>query len=130
MELTPDDVLIRREELEGFAVQSDGHMTIALDTHMSPELVSEGLAREVVHTIQTARKDAGFEITDRITIELVTHSADLRQAVDQFEEYIRRETLATLLTVETGHGDQRAGDHEYGVVVSRRQSDTAELTQA
>ncbi len=130
VELSPEDVLIRREELAGYAVQSDGHMTIALDTHMTQELLAEGLAREVVHTIQTARKDAGFEITDRIVIELVTHSEALKDAVNQFSEYIRRETLATDLTVEAGHGDQRAGDYEYGVAVSRRMNDTAILTQA
>ncbi|MCB1059262.1 MAG: isoleucine--tRNA ligase [Calditrichaeota bacterium] len=130
VELSPEDVLIRREELEGYAVQSDGHMTIALDTHMSPELVAEGLAREVVHSIQSARKDAGFEITDRIAIELATEGEELKQAVRRFEEYICRETLCTELSIAHGSGDQKAGDHEFGVIVSRTVGTSKELTRA
>jgi len=129
-ELTSEDVLIRREELAGFAVQSDGHMTIALDTHMTPELVAEGLAREVVHSIQSARKDAGFEITDRIEIELSLESAELADAVRQFEEYICRETLCTDLTIAHGSGDQKAGDHAFGLTVARRSESATETTQA
>ncbi len=128
--LTPEDVLVRRDELEGFAVKSNGHMTIALDTYLTQELTAEGLAREIVHSIQTARKDAGFEITDRISIELATLSGELEDAVNQFAEYICRETLALELTVIAGHGDQRAGEHEFGVAVSRKAAHTAVETQA
>ncbi|MCB9366081.1 MAG: isoleucine--tRNA ligase [Calditrichaeota bacterium] len=128
--LTPEDVLVRREELEGYAVKSNGHMTIALDTHMTEELTAEGLAREVVHSIQTSRKDAGFEITDRISIELTTRSAELERAVVGFSDYICRETLALDLKVVAGHGDQRAGEHEFGVTVSRKTAQSTVETQA
>ncbi len=130
VELTSEDVLIRREELAGYAVQSDGHMTIALDTHMTPELIEEGLAREVVHSIQSARKDAGFEITDRISIELATESEQLANALKQFEEYVCRETLCTELSITHGTGDQKAGEYEFGLIVSRRTEESNILTQA
>ena len=69
-------------------------MTVALDTELTPDLESEGFAREVVHHIQNLRKQSGFEITDRILVDLQSPSAELARALDQHREYICRETLA------------------------------------
>ncbi len=65
-----------------------------LSTELTPELVAEGLARDVVRLVQDQRKDTGCEYTDRIEVGLVTSSADLAAAVAKFREYIAGETLA------------------------------------
>jgi isoleucyl-tRNA synthetase len=93
-ELTLDDMIIRRTERPGLALKSDGHMTVALDTEVTPELEAEGLAREVVHHIQNLRKQSGFEITDRITVEIATESKRLSEALETYRDYVCRETLA------------------------------------
>jgi isoleucyl-tRNA synthetase len=126
--LTHEDVLIRREEQSGLAIQSDGHMTIALDTTMTSELVAEGLAREVVHTIQSARKESGLEITDRISIEIETNAAELASALREYEEYICRETLSLGLEIREGTGDYRANEHAFQVKVTRRDQAAMRLT--
>ncbi len=70
VELTKDDTLIEPMQKEGFDAESQNGMTVVLDTHMTDELISEGFAREVVSKLQTMRKDAGFEVVDRIGISL------------------------------------------------------------
>jgi len=74
-------------------VAEEGGYTVALDTAITPELVDEGLAREIVHRLQTMRKNAGFEIADYIT----THyqgDTDITRVLRQFEGYVRQETLS------------------------------------
>ncbi|HEY3295868.1 MAG TPA: class I tRNA ligase family protein [bacterium] len=93
-DLTRDDMLIRRTERPGLALKSDGYMTVALDTEVTEELEAEGLAREVVHHIQNLRKQSGFDITDRITVELSTESPRLNDALKAYRDYVCRETLA------------------------------------
>ncbi|MCC8081943.1 MAG: isoleucine--tRNA ligase [Lachnospiraceae bacterium] len=66
--LTEDDLLIFVAQTEGFATESSGDMTVVLDTHLTPELIEEGLVREIVSKIQTMRKEAGFEVMDHITV--------------------------------------------------------------
>lgn len=72
-EFTEDDLLITSESAEGFASASDKGLTVALDVHLTPELVAEGVLRELISKVQTMRKEAGFEVTDRIN---VTFKAD------------------------------------------------------
>jgi isoleucyl-tRNA synthetase len=98
--LTLDDIQIRRVERVGLALKSDGHMTVALDTELTPELEAEGMAREVVHHIQNLRKQTGLEITDRIEVQFSAESAQLREALRIHEDYVRRETLATSLELK------------------------------
>jgi isoleucyl-tRNA synthetase len=93
--LALEDIQIRRVERAGLALKSDGHMTVALDTELTPELEAEGMAREVVHHIQNLRKQTGLDITDRIHVQLSAESAPLREALQLHEDYLRRETLAT-----------------------------------
>src|SRR5262249_7778080 len=64
--LAPGDLLITTRDLPGFTVEQEQDYTVALTTVVTPELADEGLAREIVHRIQTMRRDAGFEIADRI----------------------------------------------------------------
>jgi isoleucyl-tRNA synthetase len=74
-------------------VEQEGDVTVALDTEVTPELRAEGLARESVKRIQNLRKDAGFEVTDRI--EIGYHGSDrIAEAVAAHADWIRNETLA------------------------------------
>ena len=72
IELTPEDVQVEREVREGLVAANEGLITIALDTQLSPALIEEGLAREIVNKINTMRRDAGFEVSDRIHIRMET----------------------------------------------------------
>jgi isoleucyl-tRNA synthetase len=77
----------------GLAVAEEGGYTVALDTTITPDLADEGLAREIVHRLQTMRKNAGFDIADYIT----THyqgDANITRVLRQFEGYVRQETLS------------------------------------
>ena len=91
--LTDEDVLIEREALKGLVAACFGSVTIALDTHLSESLIQEGYAREIVNKINTMRKDAGFEVTDRIAIEMET-PAEVEIAFHKYREYIVGEVLA------------------------------------
>ena len=92
-----EDVEVQHEDLHGWLVETDGTVTVALDTEMTPELISEGFAREFVNRIQNMRKDAGFEVTNRIAISY-TGSAAIVSALERLREYVMSETLAASLT--------------------------------
>ncbi len=94
--LTDEDVQVVRNEKEGYAVESEGGVTIALVTELTGELIEEGFARELVNKIQNMRKTSGFEVTDRIMVALDAPEA-IRKAADHYSEFIRRETLADKL---------------------------------
>ena len=66
--LEKDDVLIEMTQKEGFVASSDKGITVVMDTNLTPELIEEGFVREIVSKIQTMRKDAGFEVMDKITV--------------------------------------------------------------
>jgi isoleucyl-tRNA synthetase len=94
--LVEDDVEIAQVEAEGYAVESDGDVTVALSTELTAELVEEGFARELVNKIQNMRKTSDFNVTDRIEVTL--HAEEpLVGAAQRFDEYIRSETLARTL---------------------------------
>ncbi len=92
--LSGDDVLIETESAEGYACGEDGGYLTALDTSLSEALISEGLAREVVRSIQDARKQAGLEVSDRIVLG-VKGTGGVDAALTQHRDYIMSETLAT-----------------------------------
>jgi isoleucyl-tRNA synthetase len=71
-------------------------LVAALDTALSPELIAEGRAREIVHRLQTLRKEAGLDVADRIEIEY-SGPEELERAIQRFADYLRRETLAISL---------------------------------
>ncbi|MBV6511140.1 MAG: Isoleucine--tRNA ligase [Ignavibacteriaceae bacterium] len=91
--VTPADVEIISSDIKGWSVESDNGVTVALDTELTEELIAEGLSREFVNRVQNMRKDAGFEVTDRIRI-IYTADEQLVKAVEQFKENIASETLA------------------------------------
>ncbi|HET6513112.1 MAG TPA: isoleucine--tRNA ligase [Candidatus Kapabacteria bacterium] len=96
-ELERGDIEIQAEDIEGWLVSSEGGLTVALDTQLSEPLIHEGLAREFVNRIQNIRKDSGFDVTDRIKIEVHGASEVLQRAVSSFSSYICEETLANSL---------------------------------
>lgn len=97
LEILPEEVEVRVQAREGFAVASDGPYLAALVTTLTPELVEEGLARELVRRIQDLRKTAGLEIADRIKVT-VKATPGLQKACRSFRDYIMTETLALELT--------------------------------
>ncbi len=88
-----EEVEVRLTGKEGFAVASDGSYTVALTTGITPELRDEGFARELVNKIQNMRKEADFNVTDRIKVYLSTTEA-VTTASGVYDDYIKRETLA------------------------------------
>jgi len=91
-----DDVEIVSEAIEGFVAQSDGDLTVALDTRLNEELVAEGLAREFVNRVQNMRKEAGFKVTDRIQVSYHAPSV-IQKSIVMKKEYIQQEILAVSL---------------------------------
>lgn len=87
------DVEIISEDMPGWTVANEGSLTVALDLEITPALRQEGLAREVVKRIQAYRKDSGFDITDRILVE-VERTPLLADAVNEFADYIAKQVLA------------------------------------
>lgn len=92
-EILPEEIEVRIQAREGFAVASEGAYLAALVTELTPELEAEGLAREFVRRVQDLRKQADLEIADRIEVYYQA-SSKLANAISQFDEYIRGETLA------------------------------------
>ncbi|HET6992065.1 MAG TPA: DUF5915 domain-containing protein [Bacteroidia bacterium] len=90
------EVEILVDDLPGMLVAIDGRYTVALDVTLSPELLEEGLARELVNRIQNLRKDKDFEVTDKIDVKIKSHDL-LTTAVRNNFNYICSETLATTL---------------------------------
>jgi len=101
--LSDEEVEVVRLEKEGFAVESDGPLSVALATDLSDDLVQEGFARELVNKIQNMRKTSGLEVTDRIKVTLDS-TERVKQAARRHDEFIRSETLADSLDF-SGPGD-------------------------
>mgnify|MGYP006281928139 CR=1 FL=1 len=97
-----DDILVQRTEKQGMTVANEGHITAALDTRLTDDLLREGWARELVSRIQNLRKEANLQVEDRIVVLHDLPEAP-RAAMEQFAETVARETLAVQLTPETLH---------------------------
>jgi len=97
--LTPDDVEIITDDIPGWSVANQDHLTVALDVTITDELHQEGLARELVNRIQNLRKEKGFEVTDKIILHLEKNK-ETEKAFSKFSDYICSETLATLVFKE------------------------------
>jgi isoleucyl-tRNA synthetase len=95
--LDNEDIEVRLQARQGWAAAQGKGCVVVLATELTPELVAEGLARDVVRLIQDRRKDIACQYTDRIEIGLVTSSQVLASAIETFRDYISRETLAAQL---------------------------------
>ncbi len=89
-----EDIEIRRTKREGIEVETQGELTVALDTTITDELRDEGIAREFVNRVQNIRKSSGFSVTDRIIIRY-SGPEQLSTVLQNFKEYVCTETLAT-----------------------------------
>jgi isoleucyl-tRNA synthetase len=98
VELIPGDADIITEDIPGWVVASEGSLTVALDVTISDELQNEGTARELVNRIQNIRKEKGFEVTDRISLEIEKNNG-LNNALSNNYSYICSETLADSLNM-------------------------------
>ncbi|TDO84151.1 isoleucyl-tRNA synthetase [Flavobacterium chryseum] len=94
--LSLEDVEITSQDIEGWLVANSNGITVALDITISEELKNEGIARELVNRIQNIRKDSGFEVTDKIKVQL-KRSGLLEEAILKNEDYIKSETLTDSL---------------------------------
>lgn len=94
--ITKEEVQILQETAQGFVSGTDGDLTVVLDTRLTPELVKEGVARELVNRIQNFRKESGFEVSDRIGLSFRAPE-EVSVVLRQFGEHICVETLAELL---------------------------------
>ena len=90
------EVEITSEDVPGWTVASKGPLTVALDITVTPDLINEGNARELVNRIQKIRKESGFELTDRIQVSLA-EAKELKAAITEFNDYICAEILADKL---------------------------------
>ncbi|WP_299525035.1 isoleucine--tRNA ligase [Winogradskyella sp.] len=96
--LVLDDVEITSQDIEGWLVANEGVLTVALDVTITEELREEGIARELVNRIQNLRKDSGFEVTDRIDVQL-QNDEQVSAAIASNEAYIKSETLTENLKI-------------------------------
>ncbi len=117
-ELGPDDVQMALEPLEGYRVERAGTHAIALNVDLDDGLRREGLAREVVHAIQAARKSAGLNVEDRIALT-VGGDDELLDAIRAHEPYVSGETLATSLTYDGGGDPTHIEGFELRIAVER-----------
>jgi isoleucyl-tRNA synthetase len=98
--LTSEDVEIISEDIPGWQVANDGRLTVALDITVTDELRYEGIAREFVNRIQNIRKENGYDVTDKITVQIEDHEF-VREAVKRHAAYVGSQTLATSVTLSS-----------------------------
>jgi isoleucyl-tRNA synthetase len=110
-EIGPDDVQIALQPLDGYQVERSGTHAVALNLELNDELHREGLAREVVHAVQAARKNAGLEVADRIELSL-GGDEELLAATRAHEDYVAGETLATSVSYDGANGDAARAEIE------------------
>jgi isoleucyl-tRNA synthetase len=101
--LGPQELTLALQPLEGYEVEAESGHAVALQLELDAELLREGLAREIVHAVQNARKAAGLEITDRIDLAL-GGDPELIEAAREHEPYLAGEVLATSVSFDGGDG--------------------------
>ena len=104
--LYEEDLLITMTQQEGYMTEGDNEVTVVLDTNLTPELLEEGMVRELISKIQTMRKEAGFEVMDKIT---VSYKADqkVKDIFAKYGEEIAKEVLAESVVADTVSGYQK-----------------------
>ncbi|MBP5398737.1 MAG: isoleucine--tRNA ligase [Bacteroidales bacterium] len=100
--LTPEDYEIHSEDMPGWLVASEGQLTIALDITLTPELIEEGTARELIRPIQNLRKEKDFAVTDRITTAIYADADvydDIAASLSHYRDYVCSQTLSVSLSL-------------------------------
>jgi len=100
VQLELEDVEIITEDMPGWLVANEGKLTVALDITVTPDLLREGIARELVNRIQNIRKSNGYEIVDKIVVEIESRE-EIKEAVEEYSNYIASQTLANSVLLLT-----------------------------
>ena len=121
--VTKEDVEIISTEITGWVVETENGVTVAIDKELDESLIAEGLAREFVNRIQNMRKDAGFEVTDKINIAL-KGDFTLINAINNFNQYIANETLAEKVSIDDQMNggykqDWKIGDYDCSIQIEK-----------
>ena len=103
VELLKEDLLIDIAQVEGFVSDGNGKVTVVLDTNLTAELLEEGFVREIISKVQTMRKEAGFEVTDKITV-FVKDNDKITELVNKNIEELKKEVLATEVVTDNMDG--------------------------
>ncbi|MBQ8148436.1 MAG: isoleucine--tRNA ligase [Lachnospiraceae bacterium] len=101
--LAEEDLLIEMAQMEGYVSQQDNKVTVVLDTNLTPELVEEGFVREIVSKIQTMRKEADFQVTDKIVV-YVDDNDTIAEIITKNADSIKQDTLAEMIMLGEMNG--------------------------
>lgn len=116
--LAKGDYEISSEDMPGWLVATEGTLTIALDIVQTPELLREGVARELIHPVQNLRKESGFEVTDRIDTVIYADGAaydEIKDALSEYSEYVAAQTLSLSLSLKRlGEAPSGVAEVEWG----------------
>ena len=123
LKITKDDIEIISSEITGWVVEAEAGVTVAIDAELDEALIEEGLAREFVNRIQNMRKDAGFDVTDKIIISF-TASEKFIKAINNFNQYISTETLAEKILknnkIESNFSQEfKIGEHDCSINIAK-----------
>jgi isoleucyl-tRNA synthetase len=120
VQLGEDDVVITETPKQGWAVATQDGETVALDLHLTPELVRLGLVRQVIRVVQEARKAAGFDVSDRITLQWDSQDDDVVAAMSEHGTVVADEVLAVAVSRGEGSGPAATGkDDQFRIWVAR-----------
>ncbi len=100
--ISAGDVVVNRTPQEGRVVAAEGPLVVVLDTDLTPELVTEGYARELVNRVQALRRDAGLDVTDRVRLSWASPDPEVARAFTEFGEFVAAEVLASHIAADAG----------------------------
>ena len=104
--LAEEDLLIETAQMEGYISESDNSITVVLDTNLTPELVEEGFVREIISKVQTMRKEAGFEVMDKICVYIKDNDV-IKGIAEKYKEQISSEVLAQDIILDQTDGYEK-----------------------
>ena len=116
--ITEEDVIVTRTPKDDLVVASQGAIVVGLETALTPELIAEGNAREFVSHVQSMRKEADFEVVQRIAVT-VSCDAEMKAALEAYLDYVRNEILAVSVTITEGEGEVSLNGHKTGIVIAK-----------
>ena len=116
--ITEEDVIVTRTPKDDLVVASQGAIVVGLETALTPELIAEGNAREFVSHVQSMRKEADFEVVQRIAVT-VSCDAEMKAALEAHLDYVQNEILAVSVTIVEGEGDIGLNGHKTGIVIAK-----------
>ncbi|AEC01750.1 isoleucine--tRNA ligase [Parasphaerochaeta coccoides] len=119
--ISGDDVIVRREEKDNVRVLNDGSLTVGFDTEITEELLLEGIARDVIRSVQNLRKESGLEVSDRIELTIMGPD-EVKRAVTAFKDRISAETLSgNIMVVDKldGGAEVECGEHSVWLKVRK-----------